>query len=511
MQNFSNKLKLDLACGNCKREGFSGVDIWEGADIVCDLTQYPWPFENNSVDEVFCSHYIEHVVDLVSFINELYRVMKVGATAEIYAPYYSSIRAWQDPTHVRAISENSFPYYNKKWRQWARLDHYPITADFDYECTFIFTPEWEHKTEEEISFAIKHYINAVSDIKAVLTKRAPDDTCLGEDNYIIQAEDDCSQQTVLNVGGNNKNIPLPDHYGGWRHILLDISPAGMPDIVADARDMLHLPPASFDAVYCAHNLEHYLLHEGTMVLNGFRHVLKSKGFCEISVPNVEELIQRVVKEGLDLDDILYMTHEGLPVQVHDVLYGFSIRMEKSKEDYYAHKCGFSSKSLLCFLLKNGFSHVAVRATGLEVKAYAFLEVPDDALLQLLQVSRDEIVSGVACLQELDELLEHAHESWESGDYAKAFEYCRDLLKFEKDSIEAYLLLGEIRLSSDNPEHASAYFRAALRLDPDSVQAHTGLMRALKNIPAQPELAEHVSKAKALFPELEELFDSIVNA
>lgn len=165
--------KLDIACGKNKKPGFTGVDIWDGADIVADLEQFPWPFADNSVDEVFCSHYIEHTPDLISFANELYRIMKVGAKAEIIAPYYSSIRAWQDPTHLRAISENTYLYFSKEWRTINKLDHYPITGDFDFECSYIIDPEWQEKNDEELRFAIKHYINVVSDIRAVLTKRKP--------------------------------------------------------------------------------------------------------------------------------------------------------------------------------------------------------------------------------------------------------------------------------------------------------------------------------------------------
>lgn len=172
--NCTRRIKLDIACGKSKKRGFVGVDIWDGADIVCNLEKFPWPFEDESVDEIFCSHYIEHVPDLVAFANELYRIMKPGAKAAIVAPYYSSIRAWQDPTHLRAISENSFLYFNKQWRSVNRLDHYPITADFDFECQFILSPDWQEKPEAELDFAIRHYINVVYDIKVILTKRAAD-------------------------------------------------------------------------------------------------------------------------------------------------------------------------------------------------------------------------------------------------------------------------------------------------------------------------------------------------
>lgn len=168
-------MKLDIACGKNKKSGFIGVDIWEGAEIVCDLEKFPWPFEDGTVDAIYCSHYIEHTKDLISFANELYRIMKVGAKAEIIAPYYSSIRAWQDPTHLRAISEATFLYFNKDWRKTNRLDHYPITADFDFTCSYLIDPNWRNKDSSELDFAMKHYINVVSDIYVILVKRPEED------------------------------------------------------------------------------------------------------------------------------------------------------------------------------------------------------------------------------------------------------------------------------------------------------------------------------------------------
>src|SRR5437588_706100 len=98
-------LKLDIACGRRKRPGFTGIDIAHlpEVDIVHDLERFPWPVESESVGEAFCSHYIEHTPNLMQFMNELYRVMKRGAVCTILAPYYTSIGAWQDPTHTRAI------------------------------------------------------------------------------------------------------------------------------------------------------------------------------------------------------------------------------------------------------------------------------------------------------------------------------------------------------------------------------------------------------------------------
>lgn len=167
-------LKLDLACGQVKQTGFIGVDYkpCAGVDIVADLTKFPWDFAaDNSVDEIFCSHYIEHTPDLIAFMQEVYRILKVGSKATFYAPYYTSMRCWQDPTHTRAISEATFLYYNKAWREQNKLDHYNITCDFDYTYGYILTPEWQSRHEEAKMFAIKHYWNVVNDIVVTLTKR----------------------------------------------------------------------------------------------------------------------------------------------------------------------------------------------------------------------------------------------------------------------------------------------------------------------------------------------------
>ena len=98
---------------------------------------------------------------------------------------------------------------------------------------------------------------------------------------------------VLNVGGGSKAIPIPPHYAAWEHVLLDIDPAGGPDLVCDARRLDTLPAQQFDAVYCSHNLEHYYRHDTGSVLRGFLHVLKFDGFAEIRVPDLRSVMQKL--------------------------------------------------------------------------------------------------------------------------------------------------------------------------------------------------------------------------
>lgn len=186
-------LKLSLACGGNKPAGFKGVDIvkTDDADYVQDLLTFPWKqFADNSVDEIECSNFVEHIPHgdsrndpFFQFFDEIYRILKpaefdpnnpnipLKGYATITCPYYSSMRAWQDPTHQRAISEASFLYLNKEWRKTNRLDHYPISCDFDFSYAYILTPDWQNRSQETQTFAIQHYMNVVTDIQVQIVKR----------------------------------------------------------------------------------------------------------------------------------------------------------------------------------------------------------------------------------------------------------------------------------------------------------------------------------------------------
>jgi predicted SAM-dependent methyltransferase len=168
-----DQLKIDLASGQNKTPGYFGVDIFNGKDVdgVVDLEQFPWPIKSESVEDIVCNHYVEHTPDLMKFMDEVYRILKPGGKIKIVCPYYNSMRCWQDPTHKRAISEATFLYYNKDWRTTNKLDHYPISSDFDYTYGYNINMAWANRSEEARNFAIKHYMNVVDDIVVVLTKR----------------------------------------------------------------------------------------------------------------------------------------------------------------------------------------------------------------------------------------------------------------------------------------------------------------------------------------------------
>jgi ubiquinone/menaquinone biosynthesis C-methylase UbiE len=177
-------LKLDIGCGANKKEGFTGVDQYKmaGVDIVCDLRK-KWPFEDNSVDEVHCSHFIEHLTNLggawerVKFFNELHRVLKPGAQATIILPHWASNRFYGDPTHKEPFSEMGFYYLSKEWRK-TQAPHTDIALNkdgysCDLECTWGYGlhPSLATRNQEFQQFAIQYYKEAASDIHATVKKR----------------------------------------------------------------------------------------------------------------------------------------------------------------------------------------------------------------------------------------------------------------------------------------------------------------------------------------------------
>ncbi len=82
-------VRIDLGCGHAKRDGFVGLDLVDGphVDHVLDLTKDRYPFEDDSVDEVFSAHFLEHIARPNEVFSEIGRICKDGARIEFWTPY----------------------------------------------------------------------------------------------------------------------------------------------------------------------------------------------------------------------------------------------------------------------------------------------------------------------------------------------------------------------------------------------------------------------------------------
>ncbi|HUP27203.1 MAG TPA: methyltransferase domain-containing protein [Chloroflexia bacterium] len=79
-------------------------------DVVWDLNDFPYPFDDDTFDVVQCEHVLEHLRDVVRVMEELHRILKPRGRVWVRVPYFSSLNFNTDPTHVHAFSARSFDY-----------------------------------------------------------------------------------------------------------------------------------------------------------------------------------------------------------------------------------------------------------------------------------------------------------------------------------------------------------------------------------------------------------------
>lgn len=95
-----NDMKLNLGCGPDYRQGWVNVDCntQQRADLYLVLGRDDIPINDDSVDEVYMCHSLEHIQHFLPFLEELYRVCRNGAKLHIIVPHYSGPQAFA-PQH----------------------------------------------------------------------------------------------------------------------------------------------------------------------------------------------------------------------------------------------------------------------------------------------------------------------------------------------------------------------------------------------------------------------------
>ncbi len=118
--------KINLGSGKDYKPGWLNIDVLERAepDLVIDLAaplnlplsivslnSGPIVLVEQSMNVIHANNVLEHVPDLASLMGNCLRLLKTGGEFQIEVPYERAPSAWQDPTHVRAMNENSWLYY----------------------------------------------------------------------------------------------------------------------------------------------------------------------------------------------------------------------------------------------------------------------------------------------------------------------------------------------------------------------------------------------------------------
>lgn len=89
-------------------------------DVVYDLENLPWPFEDDSFDQIHGYEVFEHLGrqgDFRSFFAHFYeawRILRPGGFLAVTCPSYKGLWAWGDPSHTRVITSGSLVFLDQE-------------------------------------------------------------------------------------------------------------------------------------------------------------------------------------------------------------------------------------------------------------------------------------------------------------------------------------------------------------------------------------------------------------
>ena len=174
-------MKLNLGSGIKKFPEFINVDSDPGCnpDYVIRLGEDKFPFEDNTVDEVFAHHVFEHIGDgFFNFLKELYRVCEHEAIIDIHVPHPRHDFFLGDLTHVRPITIENMRPLSKSWcntqsyitSSWSGLAH---QLDVDFEIiTYEYLLDDTFKmviqnidSSEQVDWMARSMNNAITEIR----------------------------------------------------------------------------------------------------------------------------------------------------------------------------------------------------------------------------------------------------------------------------------------------------------------------------------------------------------
>jgi len=113
-------MKLNLGCGFRKLPGWVNVDVSTACapDQLVDMEQTPWPWPDDSAEQVLLCHVLEHLGETsrryLAIIQELWRICAPDARVTIVVPHPRHESFLGDPTHVRPITSASLMLFDRE-------------------------------------------------------------------------------------------------------------------------------------------------------------------------------------------------------------------------------------------------------------------------------------------------------------------------------------------------------------------------------------------------------------
>lgn len=160
-------MELLIGCGNDRRKKIqfpespkewtklvtADIDVACNPDVVLDLNVLPYPWSDNTFDEVHAYEVLEHCGAqgdwryFFAQFDEFWRILKPGGFLVASVPMWDSPWAWGDPGHRRVISKESLIFLNRS--EYEQVGKTPMT---DYRNAYKGNFEVMGVSEEEHTF-----------------------------------------------------------------------------------------------------------------------------------------------------------------------------------------------------------------------------------------------------------------------------------------------------------------------------------------------------------------------
>lgn len=142
------KSRLNLGCGTELRPGYINVDdgsMWNGqirdGAVIHNLNVFPWPFADESAQEILMWNVIEHLPDTGRVMSEVRRILEPGGIfwgQTAYGPSHLGRTHWQ---HYRWFVARSFE---------------EMSLDFGLQLVYAYNTvhsiSWKHRLRNLIPF-----------------------------------------------------------------------------------------------------------------------------------------------------------------------------------------------------------------------------------------------------------------------------------------------------------------------------------------------------------------------
>jgi len=147
--------KLNLGCGEDYKEGWINLDCRSNVklDVKQNLEEFPYPFKDNTFDEIYTSHVLEHLLDPIRVLKEIIRISKDGARIIVKVPHAYSYANVASIQHKANFTEHSFTEHH--------LREYDLKNIYLVKFKFTYANKWKKLIPFKKYFKI--FLNGIYD------------------------------------------------------------------------------------------------------------------------------------------------------------------------------------------------------------------------------------------------------------------------------------------------------------------------------------------------------------